>query len=410
MINLYLTTDTGFPASNCGGSNKIIYEINKCLNHDAYSVRYLSYDLHATMNDETAYDRYGSEKRMAKKIGSSIFKNNSLFRRIVTHPSYYPIHAWKRQKYFQSICSRVTPDIIHAHHPLGFFHWLSTPGIKKILTLHNKGAYVHEMRNSLSNNFFSKKRLDIFDEIETNAFNVADVVTFPSRAAYEMFVETKFPNVLKNDNIEIIYNGIDIEKISKINVPLGFRETYGIPAGARIVLNVANHITFKNIDLLIEAVYRHNAVRKEKLFVVNISTAPMKETEALRNLVSRLKMNGNVKFLFNVQNDDVIRFMKQCCCLVMPGTYVVYDMVILEALASGCYVIVSNNGGNREMIRNGVNGTLLPEISIEAIEICLNHMENEEDVKNKQKIDSSMSSEYMVSQYEKIYSRCLNLQ
>jgi glycosyltransferase involved in cell wall biosynthesis len=66
-----------------------------------------------------------------------------------------------------------------------------------------------------------------------------------------------------------------------------------------------------------------------------------------------------------IPNDDVISLMKSCDFFVMPSEKVVFDMVILEALASGITVIASNHGGNKEIIKNSINGYLIDTINPE---------------------------------------------
>ncbi len=47
----------------------------------------------------------------------------------------------------------------------------------------------------------------------------------------------------------------------------------------------------------------------------------------------------------------------------MPSERVVFDIVILEALACGITVVVSSNGGNLEIIEDGINGHLIDELN-----------------------------------------------
>jgi len=55
--------------------------------------------------------------------------------------------------------------------------------------------------------------------------------------------------------------------------------------------------------------------------------------------------------------------MRVCDFLIMPSERVVFDMVILEALASGLCVIASEEGGNIEIIQEGINGYFIKDFT-----------------------------------------------
>ncbi|MCH7974345.1 MAG: glycosyltransferase, partial [Bacteroidetes bacterium] len=104
-----------------------------------------------------------------------------------------------------------------------------------------------------------------------------------------------------------------------------------------------------------------------------------------------------------LSNDEIIKFMNYFDYFIMASERVVFDLVILEAMACGMIVIANNNGGNKEMIKNGFNGYLLNEIG--AGEIANMIMEANEGcrvqaINSAQQFDSTK----MVREYEMLYS------
>ena len=84
-------------------------------------------------------------------------------------------------------------------------------------------------------------------------------------------------------------------------------------------------------------------------------------------------LSPQVKFLGQIPNVDVIRLMKVCDYFIMPSTNVVFDLVILEALAAGITILASSEGGNKEIIIDGKNGYLIANKSeMDVINIILN--------------------------------------
>jgi hypothetical protein len=67
----------------------------------------------------------------------------------------------------------------------------------------------------------------------------------------------------------------------------------------------------------------------------------------------------SVKLLEHIPYSDVIRLMKVCDYFLLTSRNVIFDLVVIEALASGMCVYVSDDGRNREIINDGINGYLL---------------------------------------------------
>jgi glycosyltransferase involved in cell wall biosynthesis len=90
--------------------------------------------------------------------------------------------------------------------------------------------------------------------------------------------------------------------------------------------------------------------------VINAGIGPL-ENE-LKKIVHKTGLDQNFFFLGAIPNEDIIRFMKFCTYFVMTSERVVFDMAILEALASRTIVLANNDGGNKEILKDGVNGYL----------------------------------------------------
>ena len=139
---------------------------------------------------------------------------------------------------------------------------------------------------------------------------------------------------------------IEINKIEKSDKIL---DDYNIPKGfTHYILNVASHIRTKNIDKIISAV--ELLVKKYHVDVcfLNVGSGPL--TINLKRMVYRLQLNKNIFFLGAIENRDVLRLMKFSDCFIMSSDDVVFDMVILEALACGTMVLATHCGGNKRLL------------------------------------------------------------
>lgn len=398
MIKILFVSDSGYPNPNIGGSNKVIYEILKYLNYNKFKPSFFSYDLYKDYNSPS--DLYEDQIALVSKkrrLGYKLYEHFTPFKIFVSSIPYLKYYFKKRNRYFkENFKSFNRFDVIHIHDSKAsfYFNLLSKP--KKILTIHSKGSIVSEMKENLTNHKFYQNLISEFGERERIGCKFADLVTFPSNAAMEMFIEDNIITQDIKNKFKVIYNGVDIDSIENIIPTNIFNKYYINSAGTDyILLNIAQHIKPKNIDLLIKAVDIIKNKYKKNIILINAGKGY--QTNELMELVNRLGLQNEVKFLGMIPNDDVIKLMKSCDCFVMPSERVVFDMVILEALVCKIPIIASNEGGNREIIINNVNGILLEELN--EIVLCKKIME----IANKKnfKTNSSEFLEYDISRVVK---------
>lgn len=396
MIKILFVAYSGYPNPNIGGSNKIIYEILKRLDYSKFSPSFFSYDalIEYKSSEDLVTDQKG-KTFLKRQTGKKLYEKLSFYRYITSSPLYLKIYFNKRDKFFKKHKTYFKKfDIIHIHNSLAAYYFKTINNPKKILTIHSKGAVVSEMNEQLQSSAF-EKILKEFKERERIAFKNMNMITFPSHAAKKMYL--KDLNLTEKGNTKIIYNGVDIEHIKNIQPDQIFNKYKIINKNYEgIILNIANHVKAKNIDTLIKAVKILKEDHYKSFLLINAGVGYL--TDELKALAMNLKINQQIKFLGQIPNDDVIRLMKVCDYLIMPSTRVVFDMVILEALAAGITVIASDEGGNREIIRDDENGYLIENMRENKLFKILN---------NNLTITSNLKDSYYLSEmilnYFKIY-------
>ena len=396
MIKILFIAYSGYPNPNIGGSNKIIYEILKRLDYSKFNPSFFSYD--ALIEYKSSKDLVSDQKVktfLKRRTGKKLYEKFSLYRYFTSSPLYLRIYFYKKDRFFKKHRTYFNKfDIIHIHNSLAAYYFIKINKPKKILTVHSKGAVVSEMNEQLHSNYL-KSLLNEFRDRERTAYNRMDLITFPSNAAKKMYL--KDLNLIEKDNINIIYNGIDKDYIKNIQPDKIFNKYKIIKKDYEgIILNIANHVRAKNIDNLIKSVKILKEDYNRSFLLINAGVGYL--TDELKTLASDLQVSSQVKFLGQIPNEDVIRLMKVCNYLIMPSTKIVFDMVILEALATGITVIASNEGGNKEIIKDGENGYLIEDKSgNEVINIIL----------DKKKINANLKSKFivneMVSKYLELY-------
>ena len=351
-MNILLSTATGYPSPDTGGPNKIIFFLLRELLKRKINAGYISKHFEFTGEKEG-----GIRAGLLNKTRNKLFLNSRFYRSSVTHPRYLEWHYKKLREYFNSKKSfSAKYDCINFHDVLSGFH-LRDLGKKKILTIHSAGSIIRELSEAIKSQ--SKIRNRLFNSIgkmEAAAFEDASYITFPSIAAKNMMLEDL--GKPDSEKIKIINNGIDLEEIDQINRSVKIFDKYGISqTHTSYLFNAANHVKNKNIDKIILAA--ELLVRKYNLdlCVVNAGMGP--QGLYLKKMVHKFGLQKNVHFLGTIPNRDVIRLMKICDFFIMTSERVVFDMVILEALASKTVVLASYDGGNKEIIKDGINGYFL---------------------------------------------------
>ena len=235
--------------------------------------------------------------------------------------------------------------------------------------------------------------------MEEESIKAADVITFPSLEARKLFSDNKI--AIDESKVKIIYNGIDIEKIKQLSNSNNILIDYGIKENHDLfLLNVADHIKVKNISSIIKAVYYLKREYNRNPLLVNVGIGP--ETNYLQKMINEMALRDNVILLGSLSNDEIIKFMNYFDYFIMASERVVFDLVILEAMACGMIVIANNNGGNKEIIENGFNGYLLNEIRAEEIANVV--MEANEGCRAQAKNSvEQFDSSIMVREYEMLY-------
>ncbi len=154
-----------------------------------------------------------------------------------------------------------------------------------------------------------------------------------------------------SEKVEIIYNGVDVERFSKAQICTDL----GLLAGAKVITCVGNLRPVKGHRYLVEAAVVIIAKFPQAHFLL-VGDGELR-SELIR-LTQQLKIENNVHFLG--KRDDVPSILAATDICVLPSLSEGLSNTLLEYMASGKPVIATRVGGNIEVIRNEENGILIP--------------------------------------------------
>jgi glycosyltransferase involved in cell wall biosynthesis len=163
---------------------------------------------------------------------------------------------------------------------------------------------------------------------------------------------------LTPDRTRTIYNGVCLERFRPM-------EPRREERGPLRILSVASLIREKGLDVLVRAVA---AMRHTERTLRIVGEGP--ERSALEGLVQDLALRDRVAFLG--LRDDVPHLMRESDLFVHPAIWQeALGNTILEAMASGLCTLASKVGGIPELMRDGLEGRLLPAGDVQELAAAL---------------------------------------
>jgi len=176
--------------------------------------------------------------------------------------------------------------------------------------------------------------------------------------------------------VSVIGSGIDIEEMQKES--LNKKKEGDTKKSMKRILTVGTAIV-KNIDGLIEEFLKINRDDVE-LYIIG------GENENIREIKSKFAKNNNmsrVKFTGAISHKEVLQYYKNGDIYVQASFWDAYPIAVLEALAFGLPVIVTDRVGTCSIIENGTNGLVVKHDEKGAIRKAIEKLLDSEELRRK---------------------------
>lgn len=147
-----------------------------------------------------------------------------------------------------------------------------------------------------------------------------------------------------DQEISVIENGIDTQRFQSV----------AVDTDSLRVLCVARLIGRKGIDYLLEATA---AMPADACKVTIVGTGSL--AGELYEHAARLGIESRVRFMGHVEHNDLAEVYRAHNLFVLPSFNEGMSNTVLEALASGLPVVLTETGGTEELLQDGVNGFLV---------------------------------------------------
>ena len=153
---------------------------------------------------------------------------------------------------------------------------------------------------------------------------------------------------------------VDAKKIQQAPITVDLHRKY--PQFDFIILMASRLTKEKNIKMAIEAM-REIVKKHPKTGLIIVGSGP--EEKNLKSQISNLKINENVKI--EPWIDQLISYYKTADLFLLTSNYEGYARTVIEAMAAGCPVIMTDVGIAGELLRNKSNGLVIPVGDVKAL-------------------------------------------
>jgi glycosyltransferase involved in cell wall biosynthesis len=146
--------------------------------------------------------------------------------------------------------------------------------------------------------------------------------------------------------------GVDINKFNQNVEPIIFKDKQEYT-----VISTRHLYPIYNIELLLRAV-PHVILEIEKVKFLIVGEGPRRKK--LMELAKNLGVEGYIRFIGRIPHEELPRYLVSSEVYVSTSLSDSLGVSNLEAMACGCFPILTDIPASRDWIKNGINGFLVP--------------------------------------------------
>lgn len=265
--------------------------------------------------------------------------------------------------------ARFDADVIHSHHPflLGFtaLRVAHAHQIPLVFTHHTKYEdYTHYIPGD------SKALKRFVIALASNYANLCDHVFVPSESMASIVIERGV-----TAPVSVVPTGVKLARFKTANGSK-FRESLGIPRDAFVIGHLGRLAKEKNLEIMAEAIVKFVKTypRTADVHFLLAGDGPLRqeieEMFASNDLSARFHATGVLGYT------DVAHAFSAMDLYTFCSQSETQGMVLTEAMAAGVPVVAIDAPGVREVVRDRINGRLLPQEDVDEFAAAINDVRN----------------------------------
>ncbi len=179
---------------------------------------------------------------------------------------------------------------------------------------------------------------------------------------------------LPESRIRVIHPGMDPGVFNTTAIEgsrAAIRARFGFTDNDTVVLFVGMNFEIKRLDLVIDAIAAVSRFRTDcRPFLLVVGRGPRD-----RYMARARKAGVGDRVVFAGVTDDMASFYAASDIFAMPSRFDTFGLVVLEAMAAGLPVIITENTGAKDLVKSGRQGFVLPvDASAENLAACIRRL------------------------------------
>jgi len=167
---------------------------------------------------------------------------------------------------------------------------------------------------------------------------------------------------------QVVRSGADMGAFSPGGDRAGIRSRFGFAENEFVLLWLGIFMPHRRLEDAITAVSRLASLGIEvRLLLAGSDRSHPDYGDSLRAMVRTFGVQHLVTFTGKVADEEICDFYAACDAFVFPNDQQTWGLVVLEAMACGCPVVVSRGAGVHEVLTDNVNAILFPPRDPEAL-------------------------------------------
>lgn len=213
----------------------------------------------------------------------------------------------------------------------------------------------------------------------------------------------------KKKLLPYVYNRMPVIEEITLEEKIVIRNELGISKDAIVGLYCGRFNKEKGLSYLLEAFQLMRGVWPDRLHVLMLGDGDylpeFKAQIAESELADRVHCVG--------AKQNVHPYLRVSDFFIMPSLHENHSIALLEALAAELPVVSTDVGGNSEIVRDGVEGILIPAADSEKLKDAILKMSNDSELRDacRKKIEKNdyhqFSNEYVDKQLDMVYQQML---
>jgi glycosyltransferase involved in cell wall biosynthesis len=261
--------------------------------------------------------------------------------------------------------NEIDPDIVHAHYISHYGMYGALVGFRPFVVTAWGSDILVDPRRSLIREYFAKYVL-----------TRASLVTVDSQSLIRHVMDFG----VCQERIKLICHGVDWKFFGPPVEKTELRDDLDIPVSSHVVISTRSLEPIYDVETLVKAipiVLRSNA---DARFII-VGKGSLKNK--LEVMVSNLGVSSNVEFVGQVSQTEVSRLLGLSDVYVSTSLSDTTSVSLLEAMACGLPVVVTELEGNIEWIKEGVNGFLFSKSDSKMLADRITYLLSDENIRKR---------------------------